>query len=216
MKNTSQIQLADDYAHSPYPRKGTASPMTEVSLSRLDGASVEYLTQLSGSLKTLLRDESEQALQTATAMIQRNPGILQRIFPDALQKESRDIAVHQLRQVASNKRTLLEAYSKVQLEIVAQEGDVVMKSHALHVRGYLAAFAMEKFEQLSQTLADSQSRFMSNYVPREQEIEQYSSSPELYKRAHTALLHQLDVYFDTIDELLDGFKTALSNRVPKN
>ena len=186
-------------------------------MAKIEEASVEYLSNVSGRMKQFIRDESEDSLEGIVALLDQKPGLLSRLLPTQFEKEARHAASLQLQQIADNKRAMLAVYTEVQLEIARQEGDMLIASRGLETGAMLAAFATQKFLELQETIAVSQTRFMNSYVPRKAEIAAFKDDhPELYERAMRAQLHQLDTYFDTTDGLLDDFKAALGRRLGRH
>lgn len=190
--------------------------MPSTSLARVDGTSVEYLYEVSGAMKSFIKEESEAALESAVRRLNDKPGLLNRLLPSAYQREAQQTAAVQLRQVAANKHAMLALYSEVQLEIARQEGDALIASVGMDTQTKLTKFAMAKIAELATTIHASQAEFESHYGPRKSQIETYKDDhPELYERAMQSLKEQFDTYFDTTDELFRGFKAALANRLPK-
>lgn len=186
------------------------------SLARVDGTSVEYLYEVSGAMKSFIRDESETALDTAVRRLDEKPGLLRRLLPTAYEREAQTAAAMQLRQIADNKHAMLALYAEVQLEIARQEGDALIASVGMDTQTKLTKFAMAKIAELATTIHASQAEFESHYGPRKAQIATYRDEhPELYERAMQGLKEQFDIYFDTTDELFRGFKAALANRLPK-
>jgi hypothetical protein len=191
--------------------------MTSGNVEKLESASVEYLSNVAGQMKQLIRDESEEALQGVVSLVEMRPGLLSRLLPTEFEKEKRNIAALQVRQIADNKRAMLALYTEVQLEIARREGEVLIASRSLETGAMLAAFATQKLLELQNTISSSQKIFMDNYGPRQDEIDKYKESrPELHERAMRSQLHQLDTYFDTTDGLLDDFKASLAKRLDRH
>lgn len=175
--------------------------------------SVEDLTRIAVQARTYLTEESETALRTCVDLISQRQGLVARFFPDAIEKEQRQIAIHRLRSLAASRERMLELYSQTMLEIARKTADALVASVAMELQAELASFALAKIEELTATVAASQQRYMASYRPQKATIEEYRDEPELYDRASASLKTQSDLYFKTADALLTGFVAALDSRV---
>lgn len=187
----------------------------DTQMDKLSDAPVEYLSTVSGRIRQFIREDSEETLRSVVELAELRPALFSRLLPTAYEKEQRRIAAEQVRQIADNKRGMLELYTNIQLAIARREGEVLIAARSVETGGVLTAFATQKLEELTDTIANAQERFLDKFVPRQDAIEKYRDRPEVYKRAAEAQQHQLDVYFDTTKALLEDFKISLQTRLAK-
>jgi hypothetical protein len=75
------------------------------------------------------------------------------------------------------------------------------------------AFAQEKLDDINKTLDDGRNKFLARMLSQLENIENYKNFPVLYTPALQFINHEINVYFESMDKLLDGFKNALESRV---
>jgi hypothetical protein len=193
----------------------TNGDLDRVDVDKMSNAPVEYLSTVSSRVRQFIREDSDEALRSVVELAEQRPGIFTRLLPTPFEKEQRRVAAEQVRQIADNKRGMLDLYTHIQLEIARREGEVLIAARSVETGGVLTAFATQQLEALTDTIADAQERFLDKFVPRQEAIEKYKDRPEVYKRAYEAQQHQLDVYFDTTKALLEDFKVSLQMRLAR-
>jgi hypothetical protein len=188
----------------------------EVQGAKLSDAPVEYLANVSAQIRQYIREENDDALHGVLALVDQKPALFSRLLPTPLEKEQRRVAGEQVRQIADDKRKMVELYTHFQLEIARREGEVLIAARSVETGGVLTAFATQKLLELTDTIADAQEKFMDKYGPRQDEIDKYKTTrPELYERAAKSQRHQLEIYFNTTDALLNDFQASLEKRLAR-
>jgi hypothetical protein len=182
-------------------------------LSRLDGTPTEDLRQISSAMQQYLNTENEATLNTAIEKLNQRPGLVQRLFPTAYQKEQQRIDIQRMRSIANSKEEMFRLYTEVQLEIAKKQGDALIASVGMHLQTKLTAFATERIDEISQTIGESRQRFMQRIKPQLSDLESYRDVPELYDQARQSVNQEIRIYFETIQKLLTGFVEALESRV---
>jgi hypothetical protein len=118
-----------------------------------------------------------------------------------------------MREVAESQSHLLGLYTTTQIELAKIKADALIAAQGMQTKTVLARFADEKMRDLSSTLNRSQQAFMASMRPQFEDLERYTDIPELHKPAYEAIVHHIEVYFETTQRLLDGFSAALNKRV---
>lgn len=112
-----------------------------------------------------------------------------------------------------SKRELMEHYIMAQIEIARKRANLLIAAQGMHVQAMLARFANEKIADLNTTLNHGRERFLSDMEPQFENIEKFRHRPELYEPAYRSVNHQIQVFFEATDMLLNGFVESLARRV---
>lgn len=186
--------------------------MTIETISRMPGTSLADLGEISAGIQEYVRAANAETQQAAMEAMGRR-GLIQRVFPTQYERERQRLGVQALRQVGESKREMLELYARTQIEIARKRADAVIAAQGMHLQEQLASFANAKIESLNATINQTRERFLASMDPQFSMIEKYQGRPELYEPAHKAVLHQIQVYFDSNAALLDGFAQSLCNKM---
>ena len=117
-------------------------------LSIFEGASDEYLVEVSDAMRKYIRNNDEQALRFAEDQVNQKPGLWSRLLPTKYERERQAIATRQLRQIADNKEAMLALYSETQLEIARKQSDALVATVGLELSQNVSAFAAQKIAEL--------------------------------------------------------------------
>lgn len=188
--------------------------MTE-NLARLQDTSVDELVQISAAMETYIQTESDGALSTTLDRLDRKPGIINRLFPGAYEKELQRVDIARLATSAAARDNIFVLYTEVQLEIARKQGDALIASVGMHLQAALTTFATEQMDSVTKTIIGSRLAFLRSYVPQLDEAEQYRTYPDLYEDLRESLVAQQKMYFATIEKLLKGFVEALDTKVKR-
>lgn len=73
-------------------------------------------------------------------------------------------------------------------------------------------FAQKKLDDINKNLDARRNKLLARMLPQLENIEN-KKFPALYTPALQFINHEINVYFESMDKLLDGFKNALESRV---
>lgn len=138
---------------------------------------------------------------------------LARLLPTQVERARQTVAVNAIKEKAIQHSAMMELYSTTQLEIARKQADALIASVGVDLQVTLAAFAADRFLQLTATLNDTTYRFLDSYESAADRLERFSRRPELYSRATDQLERQLDIHLETVEQLLKGFVAHLQSRI---
>jgi hypothetical protein len=185
---------------------------SQVVRSQGDGG-VQDLRVISTAMKEYINTENEAVMQTVVDRINRNPGLIRRLFPNAFEKEEQRITLDRMRTFYDKKKQFFELYAAMQLEMARMQGDALVASVGIDLQGKLAAFATQKIDELSQTIGESRQKFLVRIKPQLEDLDNYKNMPDLHDPARQSIQNEVKTYFAGIDELLNGFIKALKSKV---
>ncbi|GAA0902389.1 hypothetical protein [Virgisporangium aurantiacum] len=186
--------------------------MTIQPISQMPDASIEDLNDVAAGMRQYISNAAAESRQAALEAANRR-GLFQRMFPTQFERERQRIGVQNLRQLAEAKRELLEVFARAQIEIARKRADALIAAQGMHLQAELTRFANEKITVLNTSINQGRERFLNDIEPQFQLIERFQGRPELYEPAYRSVNHQIKVYFESTDMLLDGFIQSLSTRV---
>ena len=82
----------------------------------------------------------------------------------------------------------------------------------MNLQSQLGRFALEKIDELQDTLEVSRTKFLQRQKKQLVALEDYKDFPELYEETKKSLGFERKTYLSTVQELLDGFINALKKR----
>ncbi len=174
-----------------------------------NGVSVDDLKTIAVSMQRYVEAENDETVQQIAVVMQKNSGFWSRLFPTQLQKEQNRAVAERLRSLYKSKEQFFKLYTEVQLEIARKQGDALIASVGMDLQAKLAAFAAQKIDELSQTIDVSRSTFLQRMRPALKEVDDYKDLPELHEPALQSVRQEIDIYFQSIGKLLNGFVRAL-------
>ena len=177
------------------------------------GVSVDDLKNIAVSMQRYVETENDETVQQIAVVMQKNSGFWSRLFPTQLQKEQNRAVAERVRALYKSKEQFFKLYTDVQLEIARKQGDALIASVGMDLQAKLAAFAAQKIDELTQTIDDSRSRFLQRMRPALKEVESYQDLPDLHQPALQSVKQEINIYFKSIDKLLNGFVNALESKV---
>jgi hypothetical protein len=198
------------------------------SLANVGGANDnESLQVVANNLKTMIQTSSGDAALAVESEMKRRPGLFGLMFPGRILKENEELAVQNMKNVFQNRQDLMKAYINVQLELIKNEGQMIIKSklqkyegelsqQAMQIRTDLTEFSQRKIAEMMNTFDRSTSAFAERIDRQTKEAEKYKENEFLYNNLRQNLQKEQEMFFSTISELLNGFKEALNNKLNQN
>jgi len=177
------------------------------------GVSVDELKTIAVSMQRYVETENDETVQQIAVVMQKNSGFWSRMFPTQLQKEQNRAVAERVRALYKSKDQFFKLYTDVQIEIARKQGDALIASVGMDLQAKLAAFATLKIDELTQTIDESRSRFLQRMRPALEEVETYKDVPALHQPAVQSVNQEINIYFKSIDKLLNGFVNALESKV---
>lgn len=187
--------------------------MTDKLAAKSSGVSVDDLKTIAVSMQRYVESENDETVQQIAVVMQKNAGFWSRMFPTQIQKEQNHAVAERVRALYKSKEQFFKLYTDVQLEIARKQGDALIASVGMDLQAKLAAFATQKIDELTQTIDESRSRFLERMRPALAEVETYKDLPELYDPASQSVKHEINMYFESMKKLLNGFVNALESKV---
>lgn len=174
---------------------------------------VEDLKQISTAMKEYINTEDESAMEKVVEKINKKPGLLARLFPNAYEKEEQRITLDRMRTIYKAKKEFFELYTAIQLEIARKQGDALIASAGMSLQTNLSKFAAAKIAEMKETIDASKENFFQRMDVQRQTVEQYKHFPELYDPAYQSMKQEIKIYFKSIEQLLEGFNEAMNSKV---
>jgi hypothetical protein len=189
-----------------------------------DSKSLQVVAQ---NLQTVIASGNNEAMQAVSYELQRRPGLFGILFPGKILKENEELTVQNMKDMYQSRKNLLDAWVNVQLELTKNEGQMIIKSklqgyegelsqQAMQIRTELTEFSQRKIAEMMDTFDRSTQSFAERIDRQTQDAEKYKNNSLLYTKLKQNLDKEMDMFFTTISELLDGFKEALSNKLNQN
>jgi hypothetical protein len=179
------------------------------------------------NLQTVIATGNSEAMQAVSYELQRRPGLFGILFPGKILKENEELTVQNMKDMYQSRKNLLDAWVNVQLELTKNEGQMIIKAklqgyegelsqQAMQIRTDLTEFSQRKITEMMDTFDRSTQAFAERIDRQTQDAEKYKNNSLLYTKLKENLDKEMDMFFTTISELLDGFKEALSNKLNQN
>lgn len=182
-------------------------------LAKLDSSSIQELQMISDNVRKYVDTENDATLQIALQKINQRPGLLRTLFPGKFEKLQSQLTLEKMQSIYEAKEKMFILYTGIQLEIARQQGDALIAATGMHLREQLTQFAASKIDSMSITLERSRQSFVERLKMQLVNMENYRDFPELVEPYHQSLKDEINIYFSTIKELLDGFRSALNRKV---
>ena len=182
-------------------------------LSKLDSSSIEELQDISKNVKEYVNTENNAMHQAALAKINQQPTFLQKLFPTRFQKMQQEFMIQNIQNIHNAKEQMFALYTGIQLEIARQQGDALIASTGMHLQDHLTNFAASKIDSLTDTLEKSMNSFMEKIYRQRGSVENYNKFPDLADRYEQSLKKEQEIYFSSIEQLLENFKDTLNRKV---
>lgn len=195
---------------------GNEGDLSGAQITSLHEASHEQLKTYVTDLRRAMTAENDEALNSVMSRLTAERGWIARIRPTPVEKEMGKAAADQYRRYALAKAEAFEAYTQIMMELARRQGDALLATVGVHLRAQLTAYATAKQQEVTRLVVTSRNEFLEELAPEFERIEAYRTRPhceELYELGRQSILRQTTRYFETLDELLDGFLNALKSKV---
>jgi hypothetical protein len=175
----------------------------------------------------MLQERNDEAKLVVESELRRRPGLFGIMFPGRILKENEELAVQNMKDVYQSRQDMMKAYVNVRIELMKNEGQMVIKSklqkyegelsqQAMQIRTDLTEFSQRKIAEMMDTFDRSTSTFAERIDRQTKEAEKYRENEFLYNNLKQNLQKEQEMFFSTISELLNGFKEALNNKLNQN
>jgi RNA binding exosome subunit len=198
------------------PMLGKAPTYNEISNTEVQ--------EFSQDIRACLKDSSNQNLQKVTDRINERPHLFNFLFPGKIRKEGERLAVEELKNDFRRRQDMLEAVFNFQITMAKKMSEMMIASkmiawegklteQAMQCQADLTAFSQIKLNEMKDVFDESRVSFGNKLEFLDAECERHRHLEYYYKRAKRNLEYETDIFFDTIEELLSGFKNALNNKL---
>jgi hypothetical protein len=179
------------------------------------------------NLQTAIASGSNESLQAVDYELKRRPGLFGIMFPGRILKENEELTVQNMKDMYQIRQSLLNAWVNVQVELTNNEGQMIIKSklqgyegelshQAMQIQADLTEFSQKKLAEIQDTFARSRATFAERIDKQTKEAEKYKDNAFLYKNLQENLDKEIEMFFSTISDLLNGFKDSLKNKLTQD
>ena len=198
-----------------------------VNIGSDNGNNSDSLKVLADNFKAMIENRSDEAAQAVDFELRRRPGLIGLLFPGKILKENEEFAIQNMKDVYQSRQEMFKAYVNIQMEILRNEGQMIIKSklqkyegelsqQAMQIRTDLTEFSQNKIAEMMNTFDRSRASFLERIDRQYKDAEKYKDNGFLYENLKKNLDKEIQMFFSTIEELLDGFKEALHNKLNQN
>jgi hypothetical protein len=200
----------------------------EQSLSNIGNTNTsETLQAVDKNAKNIIQAGEDAVFQTVQHEVRRRPGLFGLMFPGKILRENDELTIQKMRDTYKSRQDIVKAYIDAQVELVKNQGQMSIKSklqgyegelsqQAMQIRTNLTEFSQRKLSEMTGTFEKSRVDFLERTERQLNEAEKYKSNTFLYNKLEQNLHKEIEVFFDTIADLLDGFTEALNNKLNQN
>lgn len=182
------------------------------------------LQEVSNKMRQYVNTESENLLEVIKDKINERPGLFGVLFPGKVKKEHDKLTIQKMKNLFEAREDMLAAYTNTQIELARKAGDKMIEAKviqysaenqelAMQKQTELTAFAQLKINDMSANFEESRIPFGARRKRQMIDAEQYKDDDYYFKRLIKNLNKESDVFFDTIEDLLNGFKEAMKRRL---
>ena len=205
--------------------------MNEMQIVSVNDATndTEMLKAMTTSMKEFVATRNAKVLSQMCEKLDKNPSLLEKIFPGPLKKEFERLRKEELKDVHNAQKLIMGAYTQSVIKIAEQEGNAIIEAQAeLYDRKLksikmanhkeLAALAQQCVNEMTETFKKSTTEFLERRDGLIKELEKYKNDTFIHDRVTKNLDSQATMFLDTIDDLLLGFRNTLKEKfgvVPK-
>lgn len=177
-----------------------------------ESVSVNDLNAIAGKLQSYAGIQNDAILAEVTEALNKRPSLLARLFPSALEKERGRITVQSMRLLYENKERFFKFYCDVKLEVAKRLANALISSVGMDLQTKLAKFAHDRIDELTEAIALNRKAFLERMRPQLESLDQYKNFPELFEPARSSMVKEIEIYFESISALLQGFIDNLTNK----
>jgi hypothetical protein len=176
---------------------------------------IDELSIVGEGLKEYVSTKDDAILEMTVARINRAPTFWGKFFKTAVNREQDKIALDWLRTGYKDRRSFIDCYVGIQLEIARRRGDALVMATAVDLQAKLAAFAAEKMNEFTETILASKDAIYAKSAAHWRSLEQYRDVPPVYERACQSCDTEIAAYLDWVQALRRKFTDALTAKVGK-
>ena len=198
-----------------------------VNIGSDNGNSSDSLKVLADNFKAMIENRSDEAAQAVDFELRRRPGLIGLLFPGKILKENEEFAIQNMKDVYQSRQEMFKAYVNIQMEILRNEGQMIIKSklqkyegelsqQAMQIRTDLTEFSQRKIAEMMDTFDRSTASFAERIDRQTKEAEKYKDNESLYDGLNKNRQKQMDMFFSTIEELSEGFRESLKDKLNQN
>jgi hypothetical protein len=194
-------------------------------LSSLNGATEEDLQVVSDKMKEYVSTESEAVLEVITNKLNERPGLIGALFPSKVKKEHDKLTIQKMKNLFEARENMLSVYTNTQIELARKAGDKMIESKIMQYDGELIEQAMlmqtsltstaqVNINEMSKVFQKSRESFSDRRI---EQLTKFHKTKDIDPTGYTAQIKSLDteqvIFMETIDDLLNGFKDSLKNKL---
>ena len=198
---------------------GNASVMVNANEGVTDSLQI-----VQGNLQSYIKNGNDESLEAVALELRRRPGLFGIIFPGRILRESEELTIQKMKDMYKTRQTLFETYTNVMVEQIKNQGQMLIKSklqgyegelsqQAMQIQTNLTEFSQVKLAEIQNTFARSRANFAERIDKQMKDAEKYKGNTVLYAKLNANLEKEIDTFFGTIEELLDGFRESLKNKL---
>jgi hypothetical protein len=167
----------------------------------------ESLQVVANNLQTMmLQERNDEAKLAVESELRRRPGLFGIMFPGRILKENEELAVQNMKDVYQSRQEMMKAYVNVRIEVMKNEGQMVIKSklqkyegelsqQAMQIRTDLTEFSQRKIAEMMDAFDRSTSAFAERIDRQTKEAEKYRENEFLYNNLKQNLQKEQEMFF---------------------
>jgi predicted XRE-type DNA-binding protein len=199
--------------------------MEKQHLSNLNGATEEDLQVVSAKMKEYISTESEAVLEVIKDKLNERPGLIGALFPSKVKKEHDKLTIQKMKNLFDARENMLAVYTNTQIELARKAGDKMIDSkvmqydeelieQAMIMQKNLTSLAQININEMSEVFKNSRESFSDRRI---EQLVKFEKIKDIDPTGYGAQIKSLDseqiIFMETIDDLLNGFKDSLKNKL---
>jgi hypothetical protein len=156
--------------------------------------------------------------------IEREHSWWNRLFPTRTMREYSQQNLADFQAAAEKERELFMLYMSAQIELARRAADSLITKKVMlyeaeisrtgmQIKASLTAFSQEKLGEMFAVFEKSTSEYIERNSREMALLEKTRNNPFLFKRYEENLNRKTETFFSTTEELIEGFKQAVSSKI---
>jgi hypothetical protein len=179
-----------------------------------ESSEANELNTIADKLQTYIGNQDNTILTEVAEALNKKPSLRSRLFPSALDRERNTMTVESLRVIYENQIRFFKLYCDVRFEVASRLANALVKSVGIDLQTKLTKFVQARISELRHAIASNRQEFLEEIKPQLERLERdYKDFPELYEPAHASIVKEIQIFFESISALLEGFIENLTSKI---
>jgi len=167
---------------------------------------------LSDAVKKYISTDDDEVLQAELTKI-KNQTLIQRFFPNSLQKEANKNSVIRIKHSYETKLEFLKIHTEIQLEATREKAESFIKAVKMEYQSRLIEFANKKMGDITTNITNARKSQTVKLKDAYLDLENYKDIEILHDNYKASIDHMILKYFKFTQDLLDGFTDAINYKI---